>query len=113
MNWKKLENIEQLVDIDVQSHTGPVVIFKHSTRCSISSAALDRLERNWKEEEMNEVQFYYLDLIAHRTTSNAIADHYEIEHQSPQVLLIKKGECVYTESHMGIGYNEIKSQAFK
>ncbi|MES2689795.1 MAG: bacillithiol system redox-active protein YtxJ [Bacteroidota bacterium] len=113
MNWKKLENIEQLVDIDVQSHTAPVVIFKHSTRCSISSAALDRLERSWNEEEMNEVQPYYLDLIAHRTTSNAIADHYEIEHQSPQVLLIKKGECVYTESHMGIGYNEIKSQALK
>lgn len=113
MNWKELQNIEQLVDIDVQSHTAPVVIFKHSTRCSISAAALDRLERNWNADEMNEVQAYYLDLIAHRTTSNAIADHYEIEHQSPQVLLIKKGECVYTESHMGIGYNELRSQTLK
>lgn len=113
MNWKPLKNIEQLVDIDVQSHTAPVVIFKHSTTCSISAAALDRLERNWNEEEMNEVQAYYLDLLAHRTTSNAIADHYETVHQSPQVLLIKKGECVYTESHMGINYNEVKAQALK
>ena len=113
MNWKELQNIEQLVDIDVQSHTAPVVIFKHSTRCSISAAALDRLERSWNADEMNEVQAYYLDLLAHRTTSNAVADHYETEHQSPQVLLIKKGECVYTESHMGIGYNELRSQTLK
>lgn len=109
MNWLKLEQIEQLVDIDVQSHQAPVLIFKHSTRCSISAAALNRLERSWSDTEMQEVQTYYLDLIAHRTTSNAIADHYEIEHQSPQVLLIKKGECVYDESHMAIDYEEIKN----
>lgn len=113
MNWKKLEHIEQLVDIDVQSHTAPVLIFKHSTTCSISAAALDRLERNWNDEEMKEVQPYYLDLLAHRTTSNAIADHYETEHQSPQVLLIKKGDCIYTESHMGIQYEDLKARALK
>ncbi len=75
MNWNKLEQIEQLVDIDVQSHQAPVIVFKHSTHCSISSAALARIERSWNETEMIEVQAYYLDLIAHRTTSNAVADH--------------------------------------
>jgi bacillithiol system protein YtxJ len=113
MNWKKLEHIEQLVDIDVQSHTHPVIIFKHSTRCSISSAALDRIERAWNEDEMKETEVYYLDLIAHRTTSNAIADHYEIEHESPQLLMIKKGECIYHESHMGINYSDLKAQVIK
>jgi bacillithiol system protein YtxJ len=113
MNWKKIAQIEQLVDIDVQSHQAPVILFKHSTRCSISSAALARLERSWNENEMEEVQAYYLDLIANRTTSNAVADHYEIEHQSPQVLVIKKGDCVYNESHMGIDYEELKQVVLK
>lgn len=111
MNWNKLENIEQLVDIDVKSHEAPVLIFKHSTRCSISAAALSRLERTWQNEEMQEVQAYYLDLLSFRTLSNAIATHYGVEHQSPQVLLIKKGNCIYHESHMGIDYNEIKQLA--
>ena len=62
---------------------------------------------------MEEVQAYYLDLIANRTTSNAVADHYEIEHQSPQVLVIKKGDCVYNESHMGIDYEELKQVVLK
>jgi bacillithiol system protein YtxJ len=113
MNWKKIVQIEQLVDIDVQSHQAPVILFKHSTRCSISSAALARLERSWNENEMEEVQAYYLDLIENRTTSNAVADHYEIEHQSPQVLVIKKGDCVYNESHMGIDYEELKQVVLK
>ena len=113
MNWKKLEKIEQLIDIDVQSHAAPVVIFKHSTTCSISAAALDRIERSWSEEEMQEIQPYYLDLLSFRTTSGAVADHYEIQHESPQVLLIKKGECVYHDSHMGINYNELKAVALK
>ena len=113
MNWKKLEQIEQLVDIDVKSHEFPVVVFKHSTRCSISSAALARLERSWNDAEMQDIEAYYLDLIANRTTSGAVADHYEIQHESPQVLIIKKGDCVYNESHMGINYDEIKKVALK
>ena len=113
MNWKKLEKIEQLIDIDVASHEVPVLIFKHSTRCSISSAALARLERSWEEEAMPEIQVYFLDLLANRTTSNAIAEHYEVEHQSPQALLIRKGDCAYHESHMGIDYEEIKRIALK
>jgi|SRR5574343_883013 bacillithiol system protein YtxJ len=111
MNWNKLEQVEQLVDIDVNSHEHTIVIFKHSTRCSISATALSRLERSWNDAEMSEVKPYYLDLLNFRTTSNAIATHYNIEHQSPQVLVIKDGHCVYHESHMAIDYNEIKQIA--
>jgi bacillithiol system protein YtxJ len=48
------------------------------------------------------VKAYYLDLLAYRSVSNAVAQHYGIEHQSPQVLLIKEGKCVYSETHMAI-----------
>lgn len=107
MNWNKLETAEQLAHIKQESTNYPVLVFKHSTRCSISSAALARLERSWKED--NGIKPYYLDLLAFRSLSNSIAGEYHVEHQSPQALLISNGKCVYTESHMGIDVSEMLS----
>jgi bacillithiol system protein YtxJ len=108
MEWNKLTAIEQLEEINKNSFDAPIMIFKHSTRCSISSSAINRVERNWKNEQDDaKVKPYYLDLIAHRDVSNEIAKKWNIEHQSPQVLVIKNGECIYTETHMGINYDEI------
>ena len=108
MNWTALTEEAQLEKIKEESNTQPVVIFKHSTRCSISSMAKNRLER---EQAPDEVKFYYLDLIAHRSLSNKIAEIFHVYHESPQVLLIKNGECVYDESHNGISMAEIAEQA--
>jgi bacillithiol system protein YtxJ len=106
MNWKSLESIEQLEEICKKPT--PSLIFKHSTRCSISSTALDRLQRQWSEQEMAETDAYYLDLIRFRDVSNKIAQVFGVEHQSPQVLLIMNGKCVYHESHYGIRYDILK-----
>lgn len=108
MNWIFLTSEEQLGQIIEKSATVPQVIFKHSTRCSISSMVLDRLERSKAPEA---VDFYYLDLIAHRGLSNKIAEMFHVHHESPQVLLVKNGECTYDESHMGIRMDEVVEQA--
>lgn len=107
MNWNKLSDINQLDEIVKASADKPVLIFKHSTRCSISSSALDRVERSWKNEEVHGLQPYYLDLIKFRTISGAIEDKFGIEHQSPQALIIKNGDCVYHASHYDIRYAEL------
>jgi len=108
MKWEVLNNLDQLKTIDLESRNGSVLIFKHSTRCSISDAAIQRIERDWKDDF--KIKPYYLDLIAHREISNALANNYGIEHQSPQVLMILNGKCIYTESHSGIRVSEIISQ---
>jgi bacillithiol system protein YtxJ len=108
MNWIKLESENQLLEIQQKSRLENVLIFKHSTRCSISRAALDRLERNWKHGEMGNVQPYYLDLIAFREVSNRIAEKFDVEHESPQVLLIKDGQSIYSRSHFEINFESIK-----
>ncbi|MDB5191059.1 MAG: pyridoxamine 5-phosphate oxidase [Segetibacter sp.] len=105
MNWIELDSEKQLQEIKEKSKQKPQVIFKHSTRCSISSMAKSRLDRS---EDIKDADVYYLDLIAHRTLSNAVAQVFNVYHESPQVLVIKNGECVYDESHMGININEIK-----
>lgn len=107
MNWNKLENIDQLNTIDEESKDKIVLIFKHSTRCSISSTALDRLERDWKETDSQKIKPYYLDLLSYRKISNEISLHYKVVHESPQVLLIKNGICIYHVSHLAININEI------
>jgi bacillithiol system protein YtxJ len=107
MNWIQLTDEAQLEAIKEQSKTEPVVIFKHSTRCSISVMAKNRLEREANGEQ---VPFYYLDLLRFRPISNKIAEDFKVYHESPQVLLIKNGECVYEESHNGISMGDIVSE---
>jgi len=108
MNWNALQQIDQLTDLVKESAEKKILIFKHSTRCSISRATLDRLERNWKESEVPDVKPYFLDLLTYRELSNAIADHFGVEHQSPQVLIINHGKLVYDRSHFDIDFNQIK-----
>ncbi len=110
MRWRKLENENTLSAIKKESESNPVLIFKHSTRCSISSMAIDRLARSWKEEEINPQHFYYLDLIAFRDISRQIEEMFQVPHQSPQILIIKDGRCVYDNSHMGINYQDVKDK---
>lgn len=107
MNWEEIKTLEQLDDLDRVSDTTSVLIFKHSTRCSISEMAIERLERDWNDKII--IKPYYLDLLAYRTISDAISKRYVIEHQSPQVLLIVKGKCIYNQSHSGIRVLEMMS----
>ncbi len=106
MNWHPKNSIDPLEPIKAASFNRPQVIFKHSTTCSISRMALDRFERASAPEN---VDFYYLDLLKYRQISTAIADFFQVHHESPQVILIKDGECVYDESHYGIMMDELIS----
>jgi len=107
MSWIHLTDLEQLKAIKANSNSKPQIIFKHSTRCSISTVAYNRLQ---KSEVPAGADFYYLDLLANRQISNAIAEQFHVHHESPQVLLIRNGECIYDESHMAISMDEIAEQ---
>ena len=102
MNWISLESADQLSEIKQQP--GYSIIFKHSTRCSTSQLVKSRLERS---KLPGTADFYYLDLIRYRPVSNKIAETFRIDHESPQILLIRDGKCIYDESHMGITMDEI------
>lgn len=108
MNWNILSSEEELNTLLKKSFTRPQLIFKHSTRCHISSTAKTRLE---KIEPPAHIDFYYFDLLANRSLSNKISEDMKVHHESPQVLLIKNGECVYDESHLSIYMDDIAEQA--
>lgn len=108
IDWKSLDTAATLEEIKQQSNDQTIMLFKHSTRCSISASALDRLERSWDNQEMEGIQPYFLDLIRYREVSNQVAQEFGVAHQSPQLILIRDGKAVYDNSHFGINYQELK-----
>jgi bacillithiol system protein YtxJ len=104
MDWKVLREEAELQEIIKSSTDRPQVIFKHSTRCSISSVAKRRLD---KATQPRNADFYYLDLINFRSLSQKVSEVFNVYHESPQVLVIKNGKCIYDQSHMGITIDEI------
>lgn len=106
-NWISLTAEAQLDTIKQQSFVKPQVIYKHSTRCSLSSVALRRLNN---ADVKPDADYYFLDLIRYRSLSDTIAHDFRVHHESPQLLLIKNGECVYEESHLGIDMPELAEQ---
>lgn len=105
MNWIDLNSSDQLEGVIDMSFKQAVVIFKHSTRCSISLMAKSRLERQTSNEQS--LDFYYLDLLNYRPISDLIASKFDVQHESPQLLLIQNGECIYHCSHGSIDFNDL------
>lgn len=107
--WKPLQSLMQLEEITARSTQIPIVIFKHSTRCGISSQVLRRFEKAYDLSE-GQAEFYYLDLLAHRDVSNAVADTFGVWHQSPQVLLIRDGKAIADWSHGEVSIDALKEK---
>ena len=108
INWEPLTANRQVGDIVSQSHDQPVMIFKHSTRCGVSFSALDTLVNEWNPDKVQNLETYMLDVLSHRDYAREVGKHFGIPHQSPQLLIIKEGECVYEQSHFGINFGEVE-----
>ncbi|MGZ3751681.1 MAG: bacillithiol system redox-active protein YtxJ [Mucilaginibacter sp.] len=107
MNWILLESAEQLSGIKQQK--GYSIIFKHSKRCSTSLMAKRRFEMDLDHLPDN-LPLYFLDILSYRDLSNQIAQDFQVHHESPQLLLIKDGECILDQSHSGISLEEALSE---
>jgi bacillithiol system protein YtxJ len=108
INWIPLQDLGQLNEIVNNSNEKPVLIFKHSTRCSVSRMALKQFENEFDLED--KVDAYFLDLLEYRAISNEVASRFGVFHQSPQLLLIKGGKSVYDVSHSDIDAGELKGK---
>ena len=100
MDWPglNLETMAQFEALMATSFTVPQLIFKHSTRCSISRFVLNEFMASYSFSEQD-FGTWYLDLLSYRAISNAIAQQLEVTHQSPQLLVIKNGKVVAEASH--------------
>ncbi len=107
IEWVRLASIEQLDDIAAKSVGKPQVIFKHSTTCGISRMVLNMFTGSYALEAES-IDMYFLDLLANRNVSNAVAEKFQVMHQSPQMLIIKNGVVVAHDSHGAINELELE-----
>ena len=101
VQWIPLTSIEQLESIKNESKAETIFIFKHSTRCGISSMVIKRFE-NLFDESMKNIKVYYLDLLNYRIISDEVGYTFQVMHQSPQLLVIRNEIAVFDASHYDI-----------
>ena len=101
MPWKTLQSISGLDEIVLASSEKPQLIFKHSTRCSISFGAKSRLDDKL-DALSKKYDVHYLDLLSHRDISAQIADRLGVWHESPQVIVLSHGKVLSHQNHGSI-----------
>lgn len=107
MNWINIDSAQIVSDIKELSDSEGVLILKFSPGCAINYVVRNLLEREWVEGEMR-MKTYMVDVLAQKDISCKIAEDYGVEHESPQVLIIKKGKPLFTASHGKVLYSEIR-----
>jgi bacillithiol system protein YtxJ len=98
--WIALCDVSQLDEIQ-QNKEKIILIFKHSTRCGISSSVINRFEKKYQDKTVG-MEFYFLDLLNYRSISNEIAERFKISHQSPQIIVLQNGKVKVHASHYDI-----------
>ena len=106
LKWIPLTTMEELEAIKENSKTETVLIFKHSTRCGISSMVIKRFEALFTEEHQD-LKVYYLDLLNYRDISDEVGFAFQVMHQSPQLIAVKKGVSVYNATHYDIANTDL------
>lgn len=105
VGWRQLTDLSELNIIVNESKVKPVLIFKHSTRCSVSRMVLKQFENEFALQD--KIFPYFLDLLAYRAISDEIANRFGVVHQSPQMIVIKEGVAVYIASHESIAATDL------
>ncbi|BBI34568.1 bacillithiol system redox-active protein YtxJ [Cohnella abietis] len=103
-NIQQLTTIEQWDNALKGTSDKPLLVFKHSTSCSVSAGAHEEFMHYIKDAQTAPVEFAIVHVIEDRPVSNAIAEQLGIKHASPQAILVKDGQPVWDTSHWHITY---------
>ncbi|MGG7663839.1 bacillithiol system redox-active protein YtxJ [Dyadobacter sp. BHUBP1] len=104
MNWITI-NSEEEVDNIYQS-ADYSIIYKHSPRCATSLMAYRQLKSEVNAAADIQIPIYIVDVIQNRKESQAIASSFGVVHESPQILVVKGGQCIYDASHEDISLRD-------
>lgn len=100
ISWQKIESTDDVDRLFKDSETSKQLIFKHSTRCPVSSMALKKLEREW--DMQREIVPHFLDLLSYRQVSAYVETVTGIQHESPQAIVLFQRKVIYHNSHQFI-----------
>jgi bacillithiol system protein YtxJ len=96
---KGLEELDRLI---LESRTRPLLLFKHSFTCGTSLEALDELVSHLNDARPTDAQYAMVTVQTHRDVSNAVAKRFGVRHETPQALLVRDGQVVWSATHFGV-----------
>lgn len=106
----KMTTSEQLRTALDSSHQKALLLFKHSTRCPISARAYEEVTAYLQNHPNEQVDYALIDVVADRPVSNDAAEVLSVEHESPQVIVIRQGAPVWHTSHSHITTEALRSK---
>jgi bacillithiol system protein YtxJ len=108
----QLQHIEQLDRLLSESHTRPLLLFKHSFSCGVSAEALDELIDHLNADivaaGVPDPHYAIVTVQTHRDVSNAVSAKLGIRHETPQALLIRDGRVIWSASHFRVTAEAMK-----
>lgn len=100
--YKELTSLTALNELLQASHQQPVLFFKHSNTCGISSRAFGEFQKYLATDASATVNNALIVVQTAREVSNQLANITGVEHESPQAILVHEGKAVWDESHLAI-----------
>ncbi|GIO65473.1 bacillithiol system redox-active protein YtxJ [Paenibacillus sp. JTLBN-2024] len=104
----KLTTSQQLHSALAASDEKPLLLFKHSTRCPISAGAYQQMMSYLQNEPNEAVEYALIHVVEDRPVSLEAADLLGVQHESPQVILVKNQAPVWHTSHSHITEDALK-----
>jgi len=108
----QLQHIEQLDRLLSESHTRPLLLFKHSFSCGVSAEALDELIDHLNADivaaGVPDPRYAIVTVQTHRDVSNAVSSKLGVRHETPQALLIRDGRVIWSASHFRVTAEAMK-----
>lgn len=96
-----VEHVDELEQLLTESSHRPLLLFKHSYTCGISAEALDELV-TYLSDRKGDARYAMVTVQTHREVSNAVAARLGVRHETPQALLVRHGQVVWSASHFRV-----------
>jgi bacillithiol system protein YtxJ len=109
MGCEKIESVNELEAILRESAERPVLFFKHSLTCPISSRAFSEFEQYLESPEARPTRNCLIIVQTAREVSQQLAEQLGVQHESPQAIVVRHGRAIWNESHFGIKSDRLTS----
>lgn len=104
-NLLPVQDVAELDKLLRESDARPVLLFKHSHACGISAEALDELLTHLGNGTADRARYALVTVQTHREVSNAVSRKLGVRHETPQALVIREGQVVWSASHFRVTAN--------
>jgi bacillithiol system protein YtxJ len=82
------------------------LLYKHSPICPIAARAITEVQTFSRDHD--DIPVLMVDVLGQQSLSNQLAAQLGIEHESPQVIVVKDGKAVWARSGMRIKLDAIE-----